>query len=173
MSSRRYTDAAILPGLFAYRLSLISDEIKKLPATEQRDPAKTRAARERGRVAFFTAYGVNTNPAQQHLTQTFVAGRGANGVSQQFMPAGSTPGMGPVGFSQASPQVPQLPGAQPMRLAQNPQPQQIDLSAYDGRNEFERIISMLKATDPAFAKHPWGKQCSIARAWRQQHLQAA
>lgn len=169
-SARRFTDPSLLASLAAHRASALQTEIGKLSAVDQKDAGKVRLARGAGRVVFLTHYGVPTNPAQQHLTQSFVAGPGANGNSVQYLPPAP---VAPVQFSgypgQGFPQP--TPGqafpGQPLQLSQHlpvPAPA-VDLSVYDG-NLTQRIMQHLSATDPSFSKLDIGVRVRRASDWR-------
>lgn len=177
MSSRRYTDPSVVPALAAHRLSAIQTEISKLPADKQRDVGETRLARSRGRLAFLQHYGVNLNPAQQHLSQTFVAGPGVAGNSVQYAPPLPAPMSlatfgGPVQYP-APPQYGVPRPGQPLQLSQQLPAPTVDLSQYSGRNVTEQIIAYLSSVDVGFSKLPHGQQIQRASQWRKQHEQAA
>ncbi len=173
-SAKRFTDPSLLASLASHRSTAVQAEISKLSATDQKDVGKVRLARHAGRIAFLTHFGVPTNPAQQHLTQTFVAGPGVNGNSQQFMPmqhvhASAYPGSVP----QYQP-LPQFPQSQPIQLSQQ-LPQQNpaqgalpDLSVYEG-NLTQRIMQHLSASDAGFSKLDIGTRVRRASDWRKAH----
>jgi len=177
-SSRRFTDSTLVHSLAAHRASTIQTEINKLPEADRRDVSKVRAARAAGRLVFLTHYGVPTNPAHMHLTQTFAAGPGPGGASSQYAPPGPLPQPLQVtqhpGFhAPVAQQYPQ-PG-HPLQLSQHqlPQPQgPIDLSTFSGRNQTEQIMSMLSGLDASFDKLEHGVKIQRASAWRRanQHL---
>lgn len=184
MSARRCTDPQLVVAFACARGSAIESEIKKLPAAEQKDPAKTRLARVRGRTSFLQHYGVNTDPRTQHLSQTFVAGPGPGGASTQYLPPGAPGGyhlpqpvpmdLGQNGYFQAPYQPQQL---QPIQLSQpttqqlqGTQGQTVDLNAYSGRNLTEKIMSYLASLDASFVKLPVGERVSRASAWRKANL---
>jgi len=166
-SAKRFADPSLVLGLTAHRNDAVAAEIKKLSAEKQKDVAEVRQARERGRQSFLFHYGVNTNPAQQHLTATFVAGPGAQGSHVQYPAPLPVPGY---------PQ-PMALGGRPLQLppagpAQG-QTEAVDLSTFSGRNETEQIISYLSSKDPKFREQSWGVQVSRASQWRKAHRQAA
>lgn len=169
-----FADPTMIHALTAHRGALLASEIAALPK-ERQALGDRRQARERGRQAFLAAYGVNQNPATQHLTQTFVAGPGAQGGSVQF-PA-PLPAPGAVQFTQPGGRVPVpgLPAAapqrQPLQLVggpgpQGPQLEQVDLSLFSGRNVTERVMTYLSSVDSGFGKLDRGKQVQRASAWR-------
>lgn len=163
-SAKRYTDPVLVQALTSHREGAITTEIGKLTADKRKDVAEVRAARERGRAAFLAHFGVVTNPVQQHLTSTFVAGPGPSG-SVQF--AAPLPAPAPVQFGQP-PRPLQLPpvGAPPAAS--------IDLSAFTGRNLTEKVMSYLASQDANFSKLDIGERVRRASAWRkanEQHLQ--
>lgn len=174
-----FADPNLISALSAQRAATIAAEIGKLPKRELTVGGKKitaepsvgdqRLARERGRQAFLASYGVNTNPATQHLSQTFVAGPGAAGPGVQYPAPGAAL---PVQLSNPALPMPadarpplQLPngGAQP--VVQQP----INLSAYGGRNTTERVISYLASQDASFDKLSWGEKVTRAAAWRRQY----
>jgi hypothetical protein len=176
-SSRRYTDPQLVHSLAAHRASVIQTEIGKLPEPDRKDAGKVRAARSAGRIVFLTHYGVPTNPAQQHLTQTFVAGPGPGGVSAQYHAPLPAPQAHPLSRLQTSQPLPgyqpQPYQPQPLQLSQHqPAPQgAVDLSAYEG-NLTQRIMQHLSSVDPAFQKLDIGARVRRASEWRKanQHL---
>lgn len=176
MAARNWRDVQAAAAVKAHRQSIIDGEVGKL-ASNQRGPKDVRAARERGRTSFLATYGVNLNPAQQHLSQTFVAGPGLAGPHTQYMPPTPAPAMfhAPQGHV-VTQQLPngQVQVLQPLQLSQQPQqqqPGQIDLSAYTGRNTTERIMSYLASVDGKFSELPLHQRINRASAWRKQHLQ--
>lgn len=172
--ARNFTDGMLVHSLAAHRDVTIRGEIAKLDAKAAKDVALVRAARERGRLAFLQHYGCNLNPATQHLTQTFVAGRGAQGGSVQVYPPlpapVALPGAQPVTFAQPQGHA---PGATLQLPPPSATPSPDELAGYSGRNQTEQIISYLGSRDPNFAKQTWAKQCSLAGAWRKQNMPAA
>jgi Mu-like prophage I protein len=171
-----FADPTMINALSAHRGALIAAEVAKLP--KGRDAAgDQRQARERGRQAFLASYGVNQNPATQHLTQTFVAGPGQQGGSTQFPAPVPAPGALPVQFAQPGGLV-ALPGAtpqrQPLQLVGNggPQPgaiEAVDIAAFSGRNTTERVMSYLSSVDQGFGKLERGVQVKRASEWRRQY----
>lgn len=167
-SARRFTDPSLLASLAAHRASALQTEVGKLPAADQKDPGKVRAARAQGRAVFLTHYGVPTNPAQQHLTQTFVAGPGVHGNSVQFAPPAAPAPVQlhapyPVQQHYGQP----MPG-QPLQLSQHlpaPAAAVVDLSIYEG-NLTQRVMQHLSANDPAFSKLDIGERVHRASSWR-------
>lgn len=171
-SARRFTDPSLLASLQAHRGHTLDAEIAKLPPDKQKDCAEVRAARARGRVTFLTHYGVNLNPAQQHLSQTFVAGPGPGGFSTQYLPPAAAPS--PMRLPLSTLQQPmqmQQPTLQPyqpqpLQLTQQAQQPAFDLNTFDGRNTTERIMSYLSSVDPGFAKLDHGTRVQRASQWR-------
>jgi hypothetical protein len=179
-----FADPLMINALSAQRAVMVDTEIRNLPVRKVTLGSKVvelpatvgerRQARERGRQAFLAAYGVNQNPATQHLTQTFVAGPGGQGGSLQFPAPVPVPG---VQFSQPGGmvQVPGLPAGAPQRAPlqlvggggpQVPQLEQVDLSQFSGRNVTERVMTYLSSVDNGFGKLDRGQQVSRASAWR-------
>jgi hypothetical protein len=177
-SARRFTDPSLLASLQAHRSLVLDAEIAKLPEPKRKDPGEVRAARARGRVAFLTHYGVNLNPAQQHLTQTFVAGPGQGGISQQFLPPAAAPMPMRLPLSawqqpmqMQHPQQPQqfMSQPMPMQLTQQTQQPPFELASFDGRNQTEQIISYLTSIDAGFGKLEHGQKVQRASQWRRQN----
>jgi hypothetical protein len=180
MAARNWRDPLAANATMTHRLSLINIEIAKLPKGGN-GPKEVRAARERGRAAFFAAYGVNTNPAQQHLTQTFVAGPGMGGSHTQYlMPPAQTPMLrapqgAPYQVTQTLPNGQQTV-LQPLALPGYGQPQQgpqgapVDLAMFSGRNVTERVMSYLASVDPKFDELAIGERIKRASAWRKQNV---
>lgn len=164
-AQRGMADTRMVCALLAARNSAVDAEIAKLPK-EKQTVGEKRLARERGRQAFLASYGVNTNPATQHLSQTFVAGPGAAGNHSQYVPV--------PGFGGAQPPVqltalPQLPGySQPMQLPQGGyhDPNAIDWTALGGRNLTEKVISLLASKDPSIEKLDPGARIRRASEWK-------
>lgn len=169
-----FADPNMISALSAHRAAMIAGELGKLPK-DRNAVGDQRQARERGRQSFLAAYGVNQNPATQHLTQTFVAGPGQHGGSAQF-PA-PVPAPGSVQFGQPGGMVavpglpPQAPQRAPLQLVgggapQGPQLEQVDLSLFTGRNVTERAMAYLSSVDQGFGKLDRGQQVQRASAWR-------
>lgn len=169
-----FADPTMINALAAHRGAMISAELVKLPR-DRNAAGDQRQARERGRQSFLAAYGVNQNPATQHLTQTFVAGPGQQGGSVQF-PA-PLPAPGAVQFAQPGGMVPVMglpagaPQRAPLQLVGNapqngPQLEQVDLSLFTGRNVTEKVMTYLSSVDQGFGKLDRGKQVSRASEWR-------
>jgi hypothetical protein len=173
-------DPRLVFSLTSGRQAMIDGEIAKLPEGK-RTVGEKRLARDRGRQAFLAAYGVNQNPATQHLTQTFVAGPNANGTPQQF-PAPlpgvqfSQPGgfvqLAPVG-GQPLPGNPGQPQRQPLQLSQpngaGVQLEAIDFQALTGRNVTEKFMSYLSGRDPNFSKLEHGSKVQRASEYRRSY----
>lgn len=168
-----FADPTMINALAAHRGAMIATELASLP--KGRDAlGDRRQARDRGRQAFLASYGVNQNPATQHLTQTFVAGPGAQGGSAQFPAPLPAPGA-PVQFSQPGGMV-AVPGAtpqrQPLQLVGGGAPagtaalEPVDLSLFSGRNVTERVMTYLTSVDPSFGKLERGSQVKRAGEWR-------
>ncbi len=168
-----FADPTMINALAAHRGAMIATELASLP--KGRDSlGDRRQARDRGRQAFLASYGVNQNPATQHLTQTFVAGPGATGGSAQFPVPVPAPGAAPVQFSQPGAMVP-VPGTtpqrQPLQLVGGGAPagsalEPVDLSLFSGRNVTERVMTYLSSVDQGFGKLGRGAQVTRAGEWR-------
>lgn len=168
-SVRGMLDSTLHQALLSHRSSLIQAEIASLPEAKRKLPGEQRLARDRGRKAFLATYGVSSDPATQHLTQTFVAGPGASGAHQQYLPQ-SNPG--PVQLTQLPAQPMQMPGGNPLSLpAPAQQVQAINLSTYGGRNVTERVMSYLSSVDASFSKLDIGERVKRAGAWRRAYEQ--
>lgn len=178
-AQRGMVDALILSAVLAAREAAVQAEIGKLPSTEVvlngvktiRPPkaGDVRAARERGRQAFLASYGVNHNPATQHLTQTFVAGPGSAGPHSQYVPLPGFGGNPPPTQLSALPGAPPLQFPQPMQLPRGgPQhdAQAIDWSALGGRNLTEKVVSYLASKDPSIEKLDAGARIRRASEWK-------
>lgn len=167
---RGMVDPVMLTGATARRKELQATEIAKLPADKRHLVGEQRLARERGRQAFLAEYGVNSNPATQHLMSTFVAGPGVAGSGVQYAAPGAQP-LQPVHFSGAPTPLPA--GARPpMQLgappAQTTSLQPVNLSQFSG-NTTQRVIAHLSSVDPSFAGLEWGQKVKRAGAWRREY----
>ena len=160
MTARGWHDQRAAAAVKAHRSAIIAEELGKLDA--KAGAAARRTARAKGRDVFLQSYGVSTDPRTHHLTQTFVAGPGAAGASQQFTPPGTPVAVPPV----AAAGVPQ-----PLPMTGGPQ-SPVTLASYPGRNDTERAIEYLKATDPKFKQLDWGTQVRRAAQWRRDNAAA-
>jgi hypothetical protein len=178
-AQRGMVDAVLYSAVASSREAAVQAEIAKLPTTEvivngvksTRPPkaGDVRAARERGRQTFLATFGVNSNPATQHLTSTFVAGPGMSGPHSQYVPLPGFAG------NPAPTQLSALPGAPPLQLPrpmQLPQggpqhdAQAIDWSALGGRNLTEKVVTYLASKDPSIEKLDAGAKIRRASEWK-------
>lgn len=147
MKAGKLTGTGAEEALSAYRQSLIDGEIGKVRATKK--PGETvklsevRAAREVGRKAFLTKYGVS-NTDLQHLSSTLVA---APGGQQVTAPA---PGTAPIVIE------PRSDTGKPV----------VDLTGVPGPNPTLRFVAHLSATDKSFAALPYDKRVKRASELR-------
>jgi hypothetical protein len=161
-------DPAMLSAVTARRKEHQVVEIAKLPDGKRQLVGEQRLARERGRQAFLAEYGVNSNPATQHLLSTFVAGPGMAGAGVQYAPPGMQPQpMQPVQLGGAG-----LGARPPMQLnappTTTPAMQPVNLANYSG-NTTQRVIAHLSSVDQSFAGLEWGQKVKRAGQWRREY----
>lgn len=146
MKAGKLTGTGATEALTAYRQTLIDAEVAKVKASKKAGEtlklSEHRAAREAGRKAFLTKYGVS-NTDVQHLSSTIVAAPGG----QQVMPP--APGSAPLSIEPRG-------DGKPV----------VDLRGVPGPNPTLRYVAHLSATDKAFAALPHEKKIKRAAELR-------
>jgi hypothetical protein len=145
-------DAGVANALRAYRNSVIAAEVAKL-GDKDKTPKKLRDARQAGRTAFLTEYGV-VEADRARLLKNIVAG--PNG--QQLTPP--VRGQAPRLSSRDN-------GDGGDRRLSNRETPSIDLSACEGPNQFARLMSHVRLNEKGFLNATHDQVHSKARALKQ------